>query len=90
MKEREYPFTAYVLTPSMSIKRIELVSEGWHLGLHETRERRSYLERELYDTRQAAVSAGRTKLNEQRSKLQKQQSNLEKRAANLEKSAAGL
>lgn len=91
MKEREYPFTAYVLTPEMLIKPVELVRRSqWFGDYHETAGGNTYHDCQVHDTPQAAIAAGLAKLNEQRSRLQKQQSNLEKRAANLEKFAAGL
>lgn len=91
MKERQYPFTAYVLTPAMLIKPVELVRRSeWFGDYHETAGGNTYSDSQLHNTPQAAIAEGSAKLNEQRSRLQKQQSNLEKRAANLEKAAAGL
>lgn len=91
MKEREYPFTSYVLTPAMLIKPVELARRSkWYSDYHESVGGNAYHDCQIHDTPQAAIAAGLAKLNEQRSKLQKQQSNLEKCAANLEKAAAGL
>lgn len=87
---RTYPFTAYVLTPSMGIRKVEIVKPGWLHGNHKTVSGSVYGDSRLYDTPQAAIAAGRAKLDEQRRKLQVQQANIEKRAANLDKAEGKL
>lgn len=86
---RTYPFTAYVLTPAMQVKKVELVECGRYTkSLHFTARGHSYCDGSLHDTPQSAISAGHAKLAAQRSKLQVQQANIEKRAANLAKAEA--
>lgn len=89
-KQRKYPFTAYVLTQSMVVKKIELVRDGFHDAWHATESGCEFHDIALHDTPQAAIAAGHAKLAEQRSKLQVQQANIEKRAANLNKAEGKL
>jgi hypothetical protein len=91
MTEQKYPFTAFVLTPAMLIKEVELARKGrWGAGYSETIGGKSYHETDLYSTPQAALSAGRKKLDAQRTRVKKQQSAIEKRTANLDYAAAKL
>lgn len=90
-KQREYPFTAYVLTPSMGIKKVELVRQGWMIiGNHKTASGSVYGDSHLHETPQAAIAAGRAKLDEQRAKLAIQLANIKKRAENLDKAEGKL
>lgn len=90
-KQRKHPFTAYVLMPAMQVKQVELVAQdGMFTRWHTTSNHRSFHDDQLYETHQAAIAAGRAKLDEQRAKLAKQQANIEKRTANLDKAAAKL
>lgn len=83
-KQREYPFTAYMLTPVMHVKPVELARRSeWYSDYHETIDGRIYHDGQIHDTPQAAIESGRAK-------LAKQQANIEKRAANLDKAAAKL
>lgn len=87
---REYPFTAYVLTPSMGVKKVELVRSGFFSFWHETKTGSRFHNDRLHDTKQSAITAGRAKLDEQRAKLAIQLANIEKRAANLDKAEENL
>lgn len=90
-KQRTYPSTAYVLTPAMLVKPVDLARRSkWYSDYHETIGGHAYHDCQIHDTPQAAIAAGRAKLDEQRAKLAKQQANIEKRAANLDKAAAKL
>lgn len=87
---RAYPFTAYVLTNAMLVKKVDLVSSAWSGIGHKTVSGNVYGNGALHDTPQAAIAAGHAKLADQRSKLQVQQANIEKRAANLANAEAAL
>lgn len=88
-KQRKYPFTAYLVTPSMQVRQVELVRRSpWGFSYHEEIGGKDYHEDNLFDDPQAAIAAGRALLDVQRARLAKQQANIEKRAANLDKAAA--
>lgn len=85
------PFTAYVLTPAMLIKKVEIAKRSrWYGFIYETINGHSYHQDALHETAQAAIAAGRAKVEAQREKLAKQASNIEKRIANLDKAESKL
>lgn len=86
-KKRTYPFTAYTLTHSMAkVVEVKLIRKPWWAAdCHEGDSGKVYGDADLHPTPDAAIAAGRAKLDEQRAKLAKQLVNLEKRAANLDK-----
>jgi len=85
MEKRTYPFSAFVLTPSMAkVVEVKLIEKMWCApGWHEADSGKVYGDADLHPTPEAAIAAGRAKLDEQRAKLAKQQANIEKRAKNL-------
>lgn len=86
MSEKEYPFKAWVLTPSFAPKEIELVEGSTTVaGYHITASNKYYHESQLFETKRNAVADGWIKISEQQSALDKRVQGIAKKKATLTK-----
>lgn len=84
--KRNYPYTAWVLTPAFLVKEVTLCersfgSDEWD----KTAEGKAYHVNDLHPTKSAAISAGRQQIIKQADDLKKKRENLAKKASNLDK-----
>lgn len=91
MPKRTYPYRAWALNPSFKPIEVEIVrpySTSWSLYAHldVTEKGKAYsAERDLFPTKQAAIDAGRKKIDEQRADIAKRIERINKRASALDK-----
>lgn len=79
----KYPYTAFMLTPSYNLRQVTVAREGWYTGYDVLGTGTDVHRSNLYDTREAAIAAGKKKLEQRRARLAKSAANIEKHAANL-------
>ncbi|WP_027980599.1 hypothetical protein [gamma proteobacterium L18] len=80
MRERIYPYTAWLLTRSFQPLQIELIGPGYAAsGYDRTESGRNYHVDELYPSLAAAIACGEGKLAELAADIAKRQASLDKR-----------
>ena len=86
---KQYPYTGWILMPSMKPKSVIFVSGGRsYYGPYDTTEDgKSYGIGHIYSTKSDAITAGNAQLDEQREKLRRMQERIDKRQATLDKAA---
>jgi hypothetical protein len=84
--KRQYPYSAFVLTPSMAVKEVTLV-RGYYASpdWDQTAMGKTYHIAKLHQTPAAAIEAGKRQLIEQEAKIEKQKATIAKCRANLAK-----
>lgn len=88
MAKRKYPYSAFIVTPSMAVKEVTLVESAYSWSSStwdKTESGKAYLLSSLHKTRDAAIEAGEAKLAKQIANLEKQKQTVAKRRANLDK-----
>ena len=83
----KFPYNAWVLQPSFKPKEVTLIEEKRWYGdrCHLLDTVKAYLFSEIYPTKQAAIVAGRERIDKQREELNKRRERIDKRAAALDK-----
>lgn len=89
MARTNFPYRAFVLTPTFKIKQVTVVEEAWYRDYYQTDSGKSYYINYLYRSKPAALAAGRKTIEEQRARLAKSQAAIDKRAANLDAEEKG-
>lgn len=87
-KECTYPYTAFVLTPSMKVKEVTIVGTGWHATFQNTENGETYHLSHVHSTREAAIAAGHAQLDAHAKRLEEQAATLDKLRATLNKQVA--
>ena len=88
MSDKDYPYPAWVLTPSFKTIEVTIVcKKAYSFGSTylKTESGKEYLRSEVHQTKQAAIAAGRAALDGQQAALDKKQANIIKRRAALDK-----
>lgn len=85
MTNRTYPYTAWTLTPSFSVKQVTLVAlyMPGSTNLHATADHRVLFEDELHATRDGAIAYGWIKIQEGDERIEKLRARQNKRRAKL-------
>lgn len=84
----EYPYQAFVLTPTFLVKEVMVVGEQRWTEWRRTNSGKYYLQKDIYESKKAALEGGAARLAEQEARLVKQASAIEKRRATLQKQQA--
>jgi hypothetical protein len=88
MSEFLFPYTGWVLQPSMKPVKVTLVEEyrQWGDGLwHKNEKGKFYSLNEIHATKAGAIAAGRQKLVEMQAKIDKTAASIAKKRAELDK-----
>jgi hypothetical protein len=79
-----YPYQAFVLTPTFNVKEVTIVSAYWN-GTHEQADsKKVYNRSSLYASAVDALAGGFADLEQQERTLSKRLATIKKRRANLE------
>lgn len=82
----EFPYKAWVLTPSFALKEVTIVREHWWASKYrETGGGKAYRVDGLYPTKSAAIRAGRELVEKRRQDLAKRQQRIDRLSAALDK-----
>lgn len=81
--KRKYPYTAFMLTPSFNLRKVEVAREGWYTGYDVLGTGTSVHRSKLHATGKAAIDAGKKAIEQRRARLEKSKSNLTKHEMNL-------
>lgn len=87
---KKYPFKGWILQPSMKPVELTFIKHGgWSRDVwHRSQAGKSYHEDAIFDSKQAAIQAGRAICDNLEAKLAKQAETLKKRRAALDKADA--
>lgn len=83
----KFPYNGWVLTPSFKPVETTFVEARYSEGWHKSEGGKTYSTQDIYETKDAAISAGHIDLHKQQAALDKKQINIHKRRAALEKAS---
>lgn len=96
MSERTYPYAGWVLTPAFVPKSVVFVAAAHRVsfyegpGYDESDSGKRYSVGEIHTSPEAAIAAGRRRINEQRAELDKRRAKIDARAKNLDRALKKL
>ena len=85
MSKQVFPYDGWVLMPSFKPVQVTFVADSHGSFWHMRESGRQYCALDIYQSKQAAIAAGRAALDEQQVRLNKKQAHIEKRWATLDK-----
>lgn len=84
-EKREYPFKTWTLLPSFKPVEVELVGKSMESGVHVTSTGSCKHEKNLFETKELAISIGRALLDQMEQKARTTLERMAKKRATLDK-----